>query len=292
MNIGLIVPARERIKRHMPVREFIENVTAGTFLSIPVEISRIRIMQDFSLVLCAVSQEASKISTDAARKRLKVKLHRILEKERAWPVLEHPNVRGIFNANDYSFERSVREAAINRLPELLKLIKGVGDLSLREITVTGHPKHLELAIAMLITRVKALNLLLPSGTPAPVEAELAFEETGIPVHITTDHEVLNRTPIWIRFPDDHESFDELPAIYNGIIIDLGSMKIIDTKTKKIFNIIFEFSDKIGRKIGHSILEGWTSGFLEAAIISICSDTWNISVSEASLRLGMRLAYKA
>ncbi|NLU53231.1 MAG: hypothetical protein GXX10_10270 [Clostridiaceae bacterium] len=291
MNIGLIVPAREN-KRHKPIAEIFQTMGAAALMSLPVETSRIRIMQDFSLVLCTVSHDASKIHSDAVRKRLRVKLAKILERERAWPVLEHPKVKGIFNSEEYYFEEVVREAAVNRLPELLRLIRGIGDLSMREITVTGHAAHLELAITMLITKVKSLNLLLPEGTPAPVEAEMAFAETGIPVHITTDYEVLNRTPLWIRFPDDHECFDLLPAKYNGVIIDLGSMQIIDTRSKKIFNIVFEFSDKIGRKIGHSILEGWRSGFLEAAIIAICSNSWNISVSEASTRLGMRLSYKA
>ena len=85
-------------------------------------------------------------------------------------------------------------------------------------------------------------MLIPDGFPEPGKAEEAFEETGIPVHITTDPDVLNRTPLWIRFPNDHENFDSLPAVYLGRIIDLGALNIIDTRAKRIYDICLELPE--------------------------------------------------
>jgi hypothetical protein len=139
--------------------------------------------------------------------------------------------------------------------------------------------------------VKSINILLPEGSEEPEEADLAFEETGIPVHITTDPEVLNRTALWIRFPFDHEGFDALPESYEGLIIDLGARKVIDTKAKTIMSIGLELSERMKRELGRSILEGFDTDSLAGFLIGYCINAWGKNASEASNRLGVRLSLK-
>ncbi len=306
MNIGLILPATKKKKRNVLSR-FYQTVSSLLLNALPYEIHQIEVTEDLCLMVCSLPyQDPEMLAHEGLRRRVRTKLVKIFEEKGAWPILEHPEVRGIyyignrgiepesndfFHPREYRFNDVLMEVIVNRFPEVLKLIQGIGNLSNREISVTGGSAHLEYAISRLITKVKAMNLLLPEGSPEPDEAEQAFAETGIPVHITTDHEVLNRTSIWLRFPDDHESFDALPESYKGMIVDYGAMKIIDTKNKKIFSVVLEFSDKIKRKIGHSILNGWEKGILEGVVIMVCANAWDISVTETSIRLGMRLSFK-
>ena len=133
---------------------------------------------------------------------------------------------------------------------------------------------------------------IPEDMEAPAEAEKAFLETGIPVHITNDKDVLNRNKIWLRFPGDHESFDALPQKFKGIIIDLEALKIIDTKLRKIFSIHIEFSDRIKRRLGQQLLSTWEKGVLEGFVAAVCAENWKMSVTEASTRLGTRISFNS
>lgn len=293
MNIGLIMPAKMEKKEIRVLKRPYRAICSLFSSTLPIETHQVELTEELHLVVCSILfRDPEILSHEGMRKKIKAKLDKVFEEERAWPILEHPEVRGLYNLQKYRFDEAIFEVVINRFLDVLKLINGIGDLSTREISVTGESSHLEYAINGLITKVKCINILLPVGSQEPNEAEQAFEETGIPVHITTDYEVLNRTSLWIRFPNDHPSFDSLPECYKGLIVDFGNMKIIDTKNKKIFTIIVEFSDKIKRKIGHTILNAWEEGVLESAFITLCANAWDISVTEASMRLGMRISFKS
>ncbi len=224
------------------------------------------------------------------RKRYKARIDRIIEELNVWPILEHPDISGFYQVDASVFSKVVKELALHRFDEVLSTIKGVGALINKEILVTGSSEYLEHAIEILITKVKTINILIPKGVNEPVEAEKAFLETGIPVHITTDYDVMNRTAMWIRFPDDDESFDVLPRNFKGIIVDFGAMKIIDTKARKIFNIGIDFSDKIKRRIGQQLLNTWERNVLEGFIVLVCANAWNISEPEVFKRLEMRFSF--
>lgn len=292
MNIGLILPAKKN-REHKLFPKLYQAMHSYILTTHSIEIYQIELMEGLNLLVCSTPLynygELIHIST---RKKLKAKLDRIFEEGMAWPVLEHPDVKGIYGPHEFEYNEAILEVVVNRFVEVLMLIHGIGDFSSREISVTGGSAHLEYAIAKLITKVKSMNILLPEGIQEPFEAEEAFAETGIPVHITTDHEVLNRSAVWLRFPEDNESFDALPENFNGIIVDFGDMKIIDTKNKKIFNIVVEFSEKIKRKLGQSILSSWGEGVLEGAIIKVCANAWDINCTEASIKLGMKLSFKS
>ncbi|HBR04026.1 MAG TPA: hypothetical protein DD738_15610 [Ruminiclostridium sp.] len=292
MNIGMIVPSRTGAASGMLLKVY-STVRSFFFHSIFIETHRIGLMEGLNLTICSIPlQNGEELDNMAARRKLKLKLDRIFEEEGAWPVLEHPKLKGLYDPNEFPFEKALAEAASNRFLETIKLVHGIGNLSSREITITGGSIYLENAISKLITKVKAMNILLPEGSRPPDEAEEAFAETGIPVHITNDPEVLNRSALWIRFPLDHHSFDALPERFDGIILDFGNMKIIDTKNKKIFNILLEFSDRIKRRLGHNILKSWEEGVLEGVILTMGAKAWDITCTEASLKLGMRLSFKS
>ena len=292
MNIGIILPARRKQESRL-IQKICRAMGSLVFATVQIETRKIELFEGLTFVVCSIPVLDGEIpANEGAGKKIKPKLARIFEEENTLMVLEHPSLKGFFNSRHYSFEDILREVAVNRFTEVLKLIRGIGNLSSREITVTGRPDHLEYAIARLITRAGSVNILLPEGSENPHEAEQAFAETGIPVHLTTDPEVLDRTALWIRFPDDYAGFDALPQNFKGIIVDFGAMQIIDTKSKKIFNIFIEFSEKIRRKIGHSILHGCESGALEGLVLSLCANAWDIGVTEASVRLDMRPSYKS
>jgi hypothetical protein len=293
MNIGLILPAAEKNDTKALPRLLSK---MGEFLSSRCLFTSqtIELMDGMAFEVITLNRQTQEIlANEGLRKKLKFRLHRYLEEARIWPVLEHPDLNGLYDPHHYAMDEAVvKEIVVNRFQEVLSLIQGVGDLSSKEITVTGGSTHLEHAIAKLVTKVKVMNLLLPEGSLEPSEAELAFMETGIPVHITTDWEVLNRSALWLRFPFDDARFDELPQKYRGIIVDFGEAKIIDTKNRKIFSVYPEFCDRIKRKIGHNILGSWPKGVLESVVISVCSNAWDKSVTDTSIRLGMRLSFKS
>lgn len=293
MNIGIILPAEPKKQQQIKLPKFLR-VFETLFLDPePLEVQKIDIFQGLRLVVLGVPLINRDILTSEAKgKKLRHRIRRVFEVEKAWPLLEHPEIRGLLGLPDYRFDEVSENIIINRFLEILSLIRGVGDLSKKEITVTGEASYLEYAITNLITKVKTLNILLVQNSPVPYEAEQAFLETGIPVHITTDPDVLNRSAVWIRFPNDHASFDELPQKYNGIIIDLEAARVIDTKCKKIYRIVIEFSERIKNKIGSNILKGWKEGYLEGAVITVCSNLWDVSIQESSSRLGMLLSFKA
>ncbi len=274
MNIGIILPVSK--KRWKPV-------TLKSY--------RIELIEDLGVVVCLLPYKTSEvIQRTGLKKRLKTKLDRIFEKQNIWPVLEHPEIGGFYQVDTSAFAGVIKLLAIRRFADILALIKGVGALINKEILVTGSSEYLEHAIEILITKVKTVNILIPEGVSEPIEAEKAFLETGIPVHITTDHDVLNRTEIWLRFPDDNEGFDVLPQKFKGIIIDFGAMKVIDTKLQKIFGLGIEFSDSIKRRFGQQLLNAWEKGVLEGFIILVCANAWNINDSEAFERLEMGFSF--
>lgn len=276
MNIGLLLPVEKRKWR-----------------SVSFKIHSVRILEDINLIVCFISCLGSDaISRQGTRKRLKARLDRIYGKGKVWPVLEHTLVKGFYQSGDRRYHEILREVALYRVDEIVNRIKGLGALANKEVLVTGQPAHLEHAIEKLVTKVKTMNILIPEGASEPREAERAFAETGIPIHITTDFDILNRVRLWLRFPDDHEIFDALPERFEGFIVDLGAMKIIDTKLRKIFNICIEFSDRIKRRLGQQILNSLEKGALEGFLVEVCANAWDISVAEASALLDMRLSFQS
>jgi len=275
MNIGLLLPVRK--KWWKPV----------TFKTYPIEIA-----DDLNLVVCLLTVNDNEVSRlPGVSKRLKFRLDRILENQKIWPILEHPFFNGLYQVDTSVFGKAVKALALQLFHEVISAIKGLGTLINKEILVTGSSEYLEHAIEILITKVKTINILIPKGVNEPVEAERAFLETGIPVHITTDHDVVNRTGIWIKFPDDDdEYFDALSRNIKGIILDLDAMKIIDTRARKIFNICAEFSDKVKRRLGQQLLKTWEKNVLEGFILTVCSKAWNMKESEVFKQLEMRFSF--
>ena len=274
MNIGILLPV---------TKKWWKPVTLKTY---PIEIT-----DDLNIVVCLLPYyDIEAMRLPGFRKKFKTKLDRIFEDQNAWPVLEHPDIRGFYQGDTSFFAEVIELLALQRFSDILSAIQGVGSLINKEILVTGSSEYLERAIEILITKVKTINILIPKGVSEPIEAEKAFLETGIPVHITTDYDVLNRTGIWIRFPDDNENFDELPRTFKGMIIDFGAMKIIDTKLQKIFGISIEFSDRIKRRLGQHLLNSWGKGVLEGFIILVCAKGWDINESEVFKRLEMRFSF--
>lgn len=294
MNIAIIQPATSKNKKKGLFSLLHKWKGRFNFPSF-THTQRIELVENLHLVIYSIESIICElIQNEGQKKRIRTAILKRIKKDSIYHILEHPMLRDLYCSSKIDFNGSiVKEIVINRFCEILKLIQGVGDISHREIVVTGRSSHLEQAIEKLIMNVKSLNILLPEGAFEPIEeAEQAFIETGIPVHITTDGEVLDRSAIWIRFPDDDKSFDILPQRYMGIIIDLGNLKIIDTKNKKIFNIYLEFSDVIKRKIGHNILNYWEKGALEENIIALCANAWDINALETSTRLDMRISFKS
>lgn len=276
MNIGLLLPVDK--KKWKPIS---------------LETRTVEILESINVIVCYVHCSSYEmISRQGIRKRLKTKLDRIYGEKNVWPILEHPGLKGFYQNDDYHFDEILRDVAICRLDDVINRIKGMGNLSNKEILVTGQSAHLEHAIEKLITKVKTMNILIPEGVSEPFEAEKAFVETGIPVHITTDFDILNRVKLWLRFPDDHESFDILPQKFSGTIVDFGAMKVIDTRIRKIFSVNIEFSDVIKRRLGQNILGSLEKGALEGFIIAACANAWDINVAEASELLNMRLSFQS
>lgn len=276
MKIGLLLPVVKKRWKPLSIRTY-----------------KLEAIEGLEFVVCLLPCVDSETLLHMGNiKRIRAKLDRLFEENLVWPILEHPKLHGLYQ-NDLSFiSRVISDVVNDRFCEVLKIIKGVGTLSNKEILVTGLSHHLEYSIERLITKVKTINILIPEGMEEPAEAEKAFLETGIPVHITTDKDVLNRSNIWLRFPDDHVSFDDLPQKFKGIIVDLGAMKIIDTKLRKIFSVNIEFSDRIKRRLGQQLLSAWEKGVLEGFVIAVCANAWEINVTEASVRLGTRISYNS
>jgi hypothetical protein len=286
MNIGLLLPA-QTIKHGKKTFHGLNGFLRSLLLK-PAPF-----MEGLRLVVCLLPYSSSEIQTNhGLRNKVLARLSSFFEERNIWPVLEHPDIMGLCQPSGHLYQKVLTEVAVNRFVEVLKLVRGIGELSSREILVTGGSKYLEFAISRLITKVKAMNILIPEGISAPAEAEKAFSETGIPVHITNDYDILKRNRVWLRFPDDPECFDILPEKFNGVIVDFGAMKIIDTKNRKIFTVIVEFSDKIKRRIGQQILNSLEKGALEGFIVAVCANAWDISIAEASALLDMRLSFQA
>jgi len=276
MNIGLLLPARKK-----------------KWGSASLKICSVNITDGIDLVICYVScPEAGSFLRPGTIKRLRARLDRILEEGNVWPVLAHPDLGGFYQSGYNRFDDIIRKIAISRADEVVSSIRGLGILTNQEILVTGEPVYLERSIEKFITKVKTLNILIPEGENEPAEAERAFAETGIPVHITTDFDILHRVRLWLRFPGDHESFDVLPGKFSGTIVDFGAMKVIDTILRKIYIINIEFSDRIKRRIGQQILSSLEKGVLESFIVAACAEAWNVRVTEASSMLGIRLSFKS
>jgi hypothetical protein len=274
MNIGILLPDEKKWWNPITIKPY-----------------RIELTEDLKLMVCLLPYKAKEALRRAGfRKRLKAKLDRIFEEQNIWPILEHPEIEGFYQIDTPAFTNAIKMLAIRRFADILTLIKGVGSLINKEILVTGSSEYLEHAIEILITKVKTINILIPEGVREPIEAEKAFLETGIPVHITTDYDVLNRTGIWLRFPDDNEDFDVLPQEFKGLIVDFGTMKIIDTKLQKIFSIGIEFSDRIKRRLGQQLLNAWEKGVLEGFIFFVFVNAYDVNDSEAFERLEMGFSF--
>lgn len=272
MNIGLLLPVTKKWWKPLSIKTY-----------------KVAAIQNLSFVVCLFPCNNIKDFFHSGKiKRNKAKIDRLFEENSAWPILEHPKLSGLYQ-NDLSFIQIVTQRiVIDRFYELLKSIRGLGHFNNMEILITGLPRYLEHAIQKLITKVKTINILIPEGMEEPVEAERAFWETGIPVHITNDKDILGRNRVWLRFPQDHHSFDALPQEFNGTIIDFETLKIIDTRVEKIYNINIEFSEVIKRKLGQKLLGTWKKGELEGFVIAMYACFCDINEVEASVRLGTRI----
>ena len=82
----------------------------------------------------------------------------------------------------------------------------------------------------------------------------------------------------------------MPQRFKGIIVDLGEMKIIDTKAQKVFSLCIEFSEKVKRRLGQQLLNTWEENVLEGFIILVCANAWDMSEAEVFKRLEMRFSF--
>lgn len=276
MNIGLLLPVVK--KRWKP-------------LSIKTQI--IEAAQDLNFIVCTLpcTDNVASLHPNYVKK-VRVKLDKLFESYSVWTILEHPILQGLYQ-NDLSFVVStVRKIAIERFYELIRSIRGLGRLNKMEVLITGLSPYLEYVIEKIITKVKTVNILIPEGMEEPAEAEKAFFETGIPIHITTDKDILNRNRLWLRFPDDDKSFDALPQKFEGTIVDFGALNLIDTQSKKIFPINIEFSGEIKRRLGQQLASTWPKGTLEGFVVSMYAAYCNINDVEASKKLGTRISFNS
>ena len=289
MNLGIILPLNSR---NAKPESMLPRFPATLPFGLPsIETEKIELPENINLIICNIPVACGNAMLGkSVLKRIKRKLDRIFLEEGVLSVLEHPAVQNLYGSDKARYDPYLTEIAVNRLPELLKSVQGGSNLNHMEITLTGSSRNLEYAITRLITSVKCINILIPEGFEEPEEAESAFLETGIPVHITNDPEVLMRTALWIRFPNDNESFDALPETYSGRIIDLGALKVIDTRIKRIYNICLELPGSYIRKMG-SIPDEFGFRRLPGFIAAYCSNAWDRSAAEVSIRLGMRLSLK-
>lgn len=274
MNIGLLLP-----------------ITKKWWRPFSINTHRIETIKGLNFVVCLLpSNNIKDYSQPNYIKRNKPKLDRLFEEQSIWPILEHPKLLGLYQT-DLSFIKKVTQrVVIARFYEVLKNLKGIGRLNNIEILITGLPQYLEMAIAVLITKVKTINILIPEGIEEPMEAERAFSETGIPVHITNDVDVIKRNRVWLRFPQDDHSFDILPQKFNGIIIDFEALELIDTRLEKIYNINIKFSELIKRKLGRKLLNTWEKGVLEGFVITMYACFNDINEIEASISLCTRITF--
>lgn len=290
MNLGMILP--HEANHGKETGKVTRRILSALSVVPPcIGIRRIMLDPNISLVICSIPYSRGRSSqNNGPDRRLKQRLDRILAEEGVLSVIEHPDIKNLYGSHKTRYESYLTDIAVSRFTELLGIVhRGMG-LGRMEITVTGCQRHLEYAITRLISLVKTINVLIPEGFREPGKAEEAFDETGIPVHITTDPGVLRRTPLWIRFPDDHESFDCLPAVYTGRIIDLGALKVIDTRAKRIYDICLELPESILGETGplpDQLRYLRLPGFLAAN----CANAWGESAAEASIRLNMRLNLK-
>lgn len=290
MNLGLILP-REDGRGQERESTLCRMLSSLAITPPPIETRRLQIHPNIHLLLCYIPlSDAHAMRRKGRRRRLKRRLDRIFAEEGVLSVIEHPAVANLYGSGKTRYDPYLIEIAVARFSELLGIVyRGTG-LNRIELTVTGNQRHLEYAITQAIALVKTINVLIPEGSQEPGQAEEAFEETGIPVHITTDPEVLERTPLWIRFPNDHESFDRLPAVYSGRIIDLGALKVIDTRAKRVYGICLEPPESLLGELGplpDELRYCRLPGFLAAN----CANAWGESAAEASIRLNMRLFVK-
>ena len=289
MNLGIILPPKSKSAK--PESMLSRFLTTSLFGIPLIETEKVELLENINLIICNIpTAYGNAMPGKSFLKRLKHKLDRIFLEEGVLSVLEHPAVHNLYGSYKAKYDPYLTEIAVNRLPELLKSVREGANPDNMEIALTGSSRNLEYAITRLITSVKCINILVPEGFEEPEEAESAFEETGIPVHITNDPEVLLRTTLWIRFPNDHESFDALPGTYKGKIIDLGALKVIDTRTKRIYNICLELPGSYIKKIG-CIPDEFGLSRLPGFITAYCANAWDRSAAEVSMRLGMRLSLK-
>jgi len=289
MNLGIILPRESSPGR---TGNLTRRILSALSIAPPhIGVSRVQLDPGISLVICRIPYPPGR-SEEQRRpgRRLKRRLDRILAEEGVLSVIEHPAIRDLYGSHKARYESCLADIAVSRFAELLGIAHRGAGLRRIEVAVTGSQRHLEYAITRLITLVKTVNVLIPEGFREPGGAAQAFEETGIPVHVTSDPAVLDRTPLWIRFPNDHESFDSLPAVYRGRIIDLGALKVIDTRAKRIYDICLELPGCLLDETG-PLPDGMRYRRLPAFIAANCANAWGESAAEASVRLGMRLYLK-
>lgn len=290
MNLGMILP-RKATCAGKPRNALHRALSALSITPPTIETRGLQLDPGIRLIICYIpSSCGNAMHHNALNRRLKRRLDRIFTDEGVISVIEHPAVKDLYGSGKTRYEPYLMDIAVSRFSELLGIVyRGTG-LNRIEITVTGNQRHLEYAITRLISLVKTINVLIPEGFQEPGKAEEAFDETGIPVHITSDPEVLNRTPLWIRFPNDHESFDCLPAAYLGRIIDLGALRVIDTRAKRGYGICLELPEPFTAEIGPLPDELRYCG-LPVFLAANCANAWGESAAEASIRLNMRLSVK-
>jgi len=288
MNLGMILPREASSSEPDGLHRLL---SALSLTPISIDTRWFHLAPNIHLLICHIPAfYGHAMHHKGMMRRLKRKLDKVFMNEGVLSVIEHPAVCSLYGSGKTRYEPFLVDIAVGRFTELMDIVHRGPGLNRVEITITGNQRHLEYAITRAIAMVKTINVLIPEGSQEPGQAEEAFEETGIPVHITSDPEVLNRTPLWIRFPNDHEDFDSLPAAYSGRIIDLGALKVIDTRAKRAYGICLELPGFLLRELG-SLPDELRYLRLPGFLAANCANAWGESAAEASLRLDMRLVVK-
>ena len=216
-----------------------------------IGIKRIQLHPGISLVVCSIPYPCGCAGGhERPGRRLKRRLDRILAEEGVLSVIEHPAVKNLYGSHKARYESCLIDIAVSRFTELLGMAyRGTG-LGRIEVTITGSQRCLEYAITRLVPLVKTINVLIPDGFQEPGKAEEAFDETGIPVHITTDPEVLRRTLCGYGFPTIRKALTACPLSIMAELLIWGPSRLLTPGQKGFTIYAWSFLKTCWVKRGH------------------------------------------
>ena len=200
-------------------------------------------------------------------------------------LLENP-LREYLNGEWSMGNNSCLDESIRTKAYLLFYKEPFRDFILQDMTIalSGVQKaYLNYKLMSVLSNFKLVNVIGPDNQLQDFWDNF-MDETGVPVCVTEDFDVLARSDIWISFEQTVARNE-----FDGVKIEFATKNILCKKIKKQYNMKYMFQKKLMKKLGRGLLQRFEHHILSEFLLNIIIQGHDLTLPEAEKLLGLNIS---